>query len=94
MLAGNNFNGTTNEETNKIIINEAALSYYGFKDAESTIGKTLRGGNQEVTIKAVIKDFNQKSLKELPKPLAFFSQPVNTYYTIKSRKFRNRKTNS
>ena len=34
-------------------------------------------------IKAVINDFNQQSLKQLPSPIAFFNQPANTFYTIK-----------
>jgi putative ABC transport system permease protein len=83
LLAGDNYNLSIEEESNKIIINEAALPYYSFKDPASTVGKILRGGNQEVTIKAVVKDFNQQSLKEMPEPIAFFNQPANIYYTIK-----------
>ena len=84
LLAGDNFTATIREESNNIILNESALTYYGFKDAESTVGKILRGGRQEVTIKGIIHDFNQKSLKELPGPIAFFNQPVNSYFTIKT----------
>jgi len=83
MVAGENFNLSVKEETNKVILNESALSYYGFEDAVSTVGKILRGGRQEVKIKAIIKDFNQQSLKELPEPIAFFSQPANAWYTVK-----------
>ncbi|MCJ7449846.1 MAG: ABC transporter permease [Bacteroidales bacterium] len=84
LLAGNNFEATIKEETNKIILNESALPYFGFEDPESTIGKILRGGNQEVTIKGIVNDFNQQSLKELPRPIAFFNQPANIFYTIKT----------
>ena len=83
LLAGDNYNASIEEESNKIIINESALPYYSFKDPVSTVGKILRGGKQEVTIKAVVKDFNQQSLKELPSPIAFFNQPANIFYTIK-----------
>jgi putative ABC transport system permease protein len=83
LLAGDNFASGIEEEFNKIILNESALTYYGFKDAVSTVGKILRGGKQEMIIKAVIKDFNQQSLKELPAPIAFFNQPANVFYTIK-----------
>jgi len=83
LLAGENFAESIKEETNKLIINEAALDYYDFRDPVSTVSKNLRGGSQLVNIKAVIKDFNQQSLKELPKPVAFIFQPANVFYTIK-----------
>jgi putative ABC transport system permease protein len=83
LRAGENYQPTIEEESNKIIINESALSYYGFEEPLSTIGKILRGGKQEVTIKAILNDFNQQSLKQLPSPIAFFNQPANTFYTIK-----------
>jgi putative ABC transport system permease protein len=84
LLSGDNFGATIREESNKIILNESALAYFGFKDPANTVGKILRGGNQEVVIKAIVNDFNQQSLKEEPRPIAFLNQPVNTYYTIKS----------
>jgi putative ABC transport system permease protein len=84
LLAGDNFGATIKEESNKIILNESALSYFGFENVEGTVGKILRSGNQEVTIKGIINDFNQQSLKEMPGPIAFFNQPVNTFYTIKT----------
>ena len=84
ILAGDNFGVNLKEESNKIILNESALNYYDFKDAAGTIGKTLRSGKQDVSIKAVLKNFNQQSLKELPSPIAFFNQPSNVYYTIKA----------
>lgn len=82
LLAGDNFDETIREDSTNIIINEAALTYYGFEDAEGTIGDILRGSGQMVYIKGVVGDFNQQIMKELPGPIAFFNQPVNTYYTI------------
>jgi putative ABC transport system permease protein len=35
-------------------------------------------------VKAVVRDFNQESLKELPHPLAFFNFPANQYYTVRA----------
>jgi putative ABC transport system permease protein len=83
VVAGNNFDQSIDDAANKIIINESALAYFGFGSAESTVGKILRGGRQEVTIKGIVNDFNQQSLKELPFPIAFMSQPSNIFYTIK-----------
>ncbi len=83
LRAGENYKASIEEESTKIIINESALPYYGFVDAISTVGKILRGGKQELTIKAIVNDFHQQSLKQLPSPIAFFNQPANTFYTIK-----------
>ena len=82
LIAGENFSTIMREDSSNIIINEAALPYFGFEDAESTIGDILRGGNFTVNVKAVVKDFNQQIMKELPEPVAFFNQPRNPYYTV------------
>ncbi len=84
LAAGDNFSETMREDSSNIIINEAALPYFGFDDAESTIGDILRSGNFTVHVKAVVGDFNQQIMKELPGPVAFFNQPVNQYYTVKA----------
>ena len=84
LLAGDNFSKSIKEETTYIILNEAALKYYDFDNAATTVGKILRGGNRQVTIKGVVNDFNQQSLKELPRPIGFFSQPSNVYFTVKA----------
>ena len=83
LVTGENFDQDINGEADKIILNESALTYYGFGSAESTVGKILRGGRQEVKIKGIVNDFNQQSLKELPFPIAFINQPANIFYTVK-----------
>jgi putative ABC transport system permease protein len=82
--AGDNFAETMREDSSNIIINEAALLYFGFEDGESTIGDILRGGSQMVYVKGVVRDFNQQIMKELPRPIGFLNYPVNQYYTVKA----------
>ena len=84
LVAGKNFGAIMWEDTSHIIINEAALSYFGFEDAENTIGDILRGGRQMVYVKGIVKDFNQESMKELPGPIGFFNQPANLFYSVKA----------
>jgi putative ABC transport system permease protein len=84
LIEGNNFSATIREDSSNIIINESALPYFGFEDAVSTIGDILRSGNHMVTVKGIVNDFNQESLKELPRPIGFFNQPANQFYTIKA----------
>ena len=88
LLAGNNFSQALNTEADKIIINEAALIYYGFGSPETTVGKILRSDQSESTILGIVNDFNQQSLKELPGPIAFIKQPANIFYTIKANMTR------
>ena len=84
LIEGENFSAIMREDSSNIIINEAALPYFGFEDAESTIGDILRGGSFMVHVKGVVRDFNQQIMKELPGPVAFFNQPRNLYYTVKA----------
>jgi putative ABC transport system permease protein len=83
-VAGDNFGAAMREEANNIILNESALPYFRFEDKVVTVGDILRGGGSVVTIKGIVNDFNQRSLKELPRPVGFLNQPANIYYTIKA----------
>ena len=84
LLAGTPFSPTFWDDTINIIINEAALGYFGFEDGVNTVGEILRGGRLEVYVKAIVRDFNQQSLKEEPRPIGFFNQPVNRYYSVRA----------
>jgi len=83
-IAGKGFAETMREDSSNIIINESALDYYAFEDAEDAVGDVLRGGNFVVTIIGVVKDFNQQSVKEEPGPIGFFHQPGNQYYSVRA----------
>lgn len=83
-IAGDKFGETIREDSVNIIINESALAYFGFEDVVNTIGDFLRGGNQMVNVKGIVNDFNQQSLKELPRPIGFIHLPANQFYTVKS----------
>jgi len=84
LVEGGNFSSTMIEDSSNIIINESALPYFGFENAESAAGDILRSGRHMVTVKGIVNDFNQQSLKELPRPIGFFNQPANQFYSIKA----------
>jgi putative ABC transport system permease protein len=84
-IAGENFGETMREDSSNIIINESALAYFGFEDVLNTIGDFLRSGSQMVTVKGIVNDFNQQSLKELPHPIGFIHLPTNHFYTVKAQ---------
>ncbi|HZL11644.1 MAG TPA: ABC transporter permease [Prolixibacteraceae bacterium] len=83
LLAGRGFDKPVQNQLNQLILNESALSYFGFENPQQAVGKRLTSGNEEAFIIGVVKDFNQKSLKELPKPIAFSNLPFNQYYSLK-----------
>ena len=84
LLAGRNFDQSYQEKINQFVINESAVKYLGFSNPEDAIGKELTSSdNGNAHIIGVVRDFNQRSLKELPQPIAFSNRPWNEYYSIK-----------
>lgn len=84
LLAGRNFDQSHQDKINQLIINESAVKYLGFTSPEDAIGKELTSSeNGNAHVIGVVRDFNQRSLKELPQPIAFSNRPWNEYYSIK-----------
>ncbi|MCL3781005.1 FtsX-like permease family protein [Prolixibacteraceae bacterium JC049] len=83
LLAGRNFDTDHSTKVDELILNESALAYMGFKDAEDAIGKELSSGERKARIIGVVNDYNQKSLKELPPPMLFSNFVWGRYYSIK-----------
>ncbi|MFK2821328.1 FtsX-like permease family protein [Flavobacteriaceae sp. LMIT009] len=68
LLAGRN---VLNDTIQEIVINETYLNILGFKDPKDALGKQIKRGRDNVLpIVGVVKDFNQRSLKEPIEPLA------------------------
>ena len=85
LIAGRNFDQARQARVNQLILNESAVKYLGFADARDAIGKELTSNNNlgNAHVIGVVRDFNQRSLKELPKPIAFSNCPYNQYYSLK-----------
>jgi putative ABC transport system permease protein len=84
LVAGRNFEQPYQKVINQLIVNESAVKYLGFKDAEDAIGKELTSSDQgSAHIIGVVHDFNQRSLKQLPEPIAFSNAPWNQYFSLK-----------
>ncbi|HET6555683.1 MAG TPA: FtsX-like permease family protein [Prolixibacteraceae bacterium] len=83
LLAGRNFEHPFQGIINQLIINESAVKYLGFKDASEALGKELIGDQGNAHVIGVVRDFNQRSLKQLPQPIAFSNAPWNQYFSIK-----------
>lgn len=83
MVAGRNFEYPYQKKINQLIINESAVKYLGFTDANDALGKELTSDQGNAHVIGVVRDFNQRSLKQLPQPIAFSNAPWNQYFSIK-----------
>jgi len=85
LIAGANFGihaGTDSIRT--VILNENAIKSFGWKDAETAIGKSFKMGGQPGKVIGVVKDFNFSTLQHLISPLVIFpSQDRFSRITLK-----------
>ncbi len=74
LLAGRNLRQT--DSINEIVLNEAALKVFGFKDPSDAIGKSLVStpGGKSHPVVGVVKDFHQSGVYSKIQPMAIFSQ--------------------
>ncbi|MBB5638938.1 putative permease [Pedobacter cryoconitis] len=70
------------------VVNETFLKKINITNPQDAIGKILLQNGQKVPVVGVVKDFNDKSLKESISPLAIFQQK-NAYYKIAVKMDRN-----
>lgn len=81
MAAGANFeDGGLNKA--EVIINEAAARLFGFANPAAAVGQKLNMGSV-VTIKGVLKDYHQLSMKEAIIPMIHYYQESASYYSLK-----------
>nr|NQU92778.1 ABC transporter permease [Bacteroidota bacterium] len=85
IIAGRNFSKDFSADDSAVIINENAIAYLGFKDAEEAVNRKVRLSGKNRTIVGVINNYNQLSLKTATIPLIFLYQPVdnNRFLSVK-----------
>jgi putative ABC transport system permease protein len=85
LVAGKNFGihaGT--DSIRPVILNENAIKQFGWKDAETAIGKSFKMGGQPGKVTGVVKDFHFSTLQHLITPLVIFpSQDRFSRITLK-----------
>jgi putative ABC transport system permease protein len=70
LIAGRNFSNQTSSDTAALIVNEAFVKRFGFKDPLNKIIYRDSYGIQAFHIVGVMKDFHFSSLKDVIKPVA------------------------
>lgn len=103
ILYGRNFSREFTDESKSLILNETAISWIGFEDAESAVGEKISYWGEEFTLIGVMKDFHQQSLKEEYEPHIYRFAPTGrgtrAVYSVKmntqsaSNTIENIKTN-
>jgi putative ABC transport system permease protein len=71
LLAGRNFEQPIRLDSAKTIITESLIKILGFTSPETAVGKQLRIGNNNYTIKGVVNDFHHEGLKRPAEPVIF-----------------------
>jgi putative ABC transport system permease protein len=70
-VAGRNFSRDFPADTGALILNETAVRFMGFEDAEDAIGKKVNYWQRLFPVIGVLKDYHQQSLKEQFEPHLF-----------------------
>ncbi len=87
LLAGRFFSNIPEQNHGKVILNEAALSTYGFENPQAAVNARLSmetfGGTTEYEIIGVVKNFHQSSLQYDYEPMGFFYEIYSGEYLIR-----------
>ena len=76
MLAGRGFSKDFGTDTTQaMVLNEAAIKMFGYKNPQQAIGKKFKQWGREGKIIGVMKDFHFRSLQEVIKPLSMRIEP-------------------
>ena len=73
LIAGENFGiHATSDSIRPVILNENAITQFGWTDVQSAIGKPFKMGGQNGKVIGVVKDFHFNTLQYLISPLAIY----------------------
>lgn len=75
-VAGRSFSQEFTTEATNLILNETAVSWMGFENAESAVGQKVDYWDQIFTIVGVMKNFHQQSLREAFEPHIYRYMPT------------------
>ena len=85
LVAGRNYSDTLSQESEKLIINETAAQFLGFKTPQDAVGQLIRVGNaneaQEVI--GVTANYHHKSLQNNYSPIIFNFKPESGIISVK-----------
>ncbi len=85
LVAGRNYSDTLSQESEKLIINETAAQFLGFRTPQDAVGQLIKVGNaneaQEVI--GVTANYHHKSLQNNYSPIIFNFKPESGIISVK-----------
>jgi putative ABC transport system permease protein len=86
-LAGRNFSEASENNRQKVILNESAVRALGFNSPEDAVSQKVgyhwAGGKGECEVIGVVEDFHQRSLKYNKEPIGFYNEIYSGDYMVK-----------
>ncbi|MCW3092854.1 MAG: hypothetical protein JWP81_3923 [Ferruginibacter sp.] len=80
LLAGKGFNSNALKDTvRQVIVNNMAVKKFGWKNAETAIGKSFKMGGKKGVVVGVTTDFHYNSLQQAIEPLSIY--PLNGHFS-------------
>lgn len=84
VLEGRNFSEDFGQNSETVLLNEAAVELMGFEDNASAMNVPIYFWGDTFNIVGVLKNYHQEGLKEDQEPLVFrYFKDANSYYSIK-----------
>ncbi|WP_223034617.1 ABC transporter permease [Hanstruepera marina] len=82
-----------NDTIREYVINETFLNIIGFENPEKAVGEQIKRGEKLYPIVGVVKDFNQRSLKDPIEPLALVGDWEHSSFGVLHFTFANSNNN-
>ena len=90
ILEGRNFSADFGQNSETVLLNEAAVELMGFEDNASAMNVPIYFWGDTFDIVGVLKNYHQEGLKEDQEPLIFrYFKDANSYYSIKVNPMKN-----
>ena len=84
ILEGRNFSEDFGQNSETVLLNEAAVELMGFEDNTSALNVPIYFWGDTFNIVGVLKNYHQEGLKEVQEPLVFrYFEDANSFYSIK-----------
>ncbi|MGD2246485.1 MAG: ABC transporter permease [Candidatus Aminicenantes bacterium] len=83
LIAGRNFSKDFPADSRALILNEEAVRLFGYSSPESAINRKIVYRGREMTVIGTIDNYNQMSLKTIPKPLIYVLDENRGYISLK-----------
>lgn len=84
LMAGRNFSKEFTTDRQAVMLNEAAVSLLGFKDAQEAAGSKVIRGRDTLSVVGVVSNYHHQGLQKAIDPMILLLRPnVRQFYSVK-----------